>query len=289
MPVETKPGTTLAIGSVTLVVHDLEGMARFYRAAVGLAEIARATPDEIVLGAGGVALLTLRRDPAARRRTRREAGLFHTAFLLPRRADLAAWVAHAATGQAPVGGASDHLVSEALYLSDPEGNGIEIYADRPAAGWRWRGGEVGMDTLPLDFASLAAAVEGPWRGAPAGTTVGHVHLQVGNLRDAEAFYAGQLGLDITSRMPGALFYSADGYHHHLATNIWNSRAAGPRDLPSTGLAEVVLSVQAERLAGLGGAAVLEDPWRTPIRLSVGRAADSAFRDAAAHANPAASK
>ena len=150
-------------------------------------------------------------------------------------------------------------MSEALYLSDPEGNGIEIYADRPAAGWRWRGGEVGMDTLPLDFASLAAAVEGPWRGAPAGTTVGHVHLQVGNLRDAEAFYAGQLGLDITSRMPGALFYSADGYHHHLATNIWNSRAAGPRDLPSTGLAEVVLSVQAERLAGLGGAAVLEDP------------------------------
>ena len=267
MTAETKSDTTLAIGSVTLVVHDLEGMARFYREAVGLAEIARTGADEIVLGAGGTALLTLRRDAAARRRTRREAGLFHTAFLLPRRADLAAWVAHAAAGGAPVGGASDHLVSEALYLSDPEGNGIEIYADRPAEGWRRRGSEVVMDTLPLDFASLATAVEGPWRGAPAGTTIGHVHLQVGNLPDAEAFYAGRLGLDITSRIPGALFYSADGYHHHLATNIWSSRAAGPRDLPSTGLAEVALRVQADQLAALGGATVLEDPWRTPIRLT----------------------
>lgn len=266
MTVETRPETTLAIGSVTLVVHDLDKMAQFYRQAVGLEEVARTGADEILLGAGGTVLLILRRDTSARRRSHREAGLFHTAFLLPRRADLAAWIAHAAAGHATVGGASDHLVSEAVYLSDPEGNGIEIYADRPAASWRWQGSTVVMDTRALDLASLAATLEAPWRGAPAGTTIGHVHLQVGDLRAAEAFYAERLGLDLTCRYPGALFYSADGYHHHLATNVWNSRAAGPRDLPSTGLTEISLRLQAGRLSDLGGPAVLEDPWRTPIRL-----------------------
>ncbi|MFD2239357.1 VOC family protein [Aureimonas populi] len=273
--------TPVSMGRVALTVNDLDRVSDFYQRAVGLHPMG-ADGESARLGAGGAVLLELRRDTAARRRSPREAGLFHTAFLLPTRADLGRWTNHAIATRTPVVGASDHGVSEALYLSDPEGNGIEIYADRPASGWKWAGGQVEMPSDPLDVESLVESAGGaPWQGFPEGSVVGHVHLQVGAIPEAEAFYSGILGLDVTSRYPGGTFYAADGYHHHIATNVWNSRGAGPRSYPSTGLAEVVVSMNGarreavrERAASLieqaPGALTLSDPWGTAIAL---RAAD----------------
>lgn len=240
------------IGRVALVVNDLERIAGFYRDAIGLEPLA-SDGTVALLGVGDVPLLELRSDKSARRAGPREAGLFHTAFLLPDRADLGRWLKHAARSRLQLQGASDHEVSEALYLSDPEGNGIEIYADRPRDEWEWRDGTVRMGTYALDLDALAAAGGADWAGMPQGSTVGHVHLQVGAIPEAEAFMSG-LGADITHRYPGGTFFSWGGYHHHIATNTWNSRGAGPRDFPVTGLAEVEILGALDRIA--------EDPWRT---------------------------
>jgi len=189
---------------------------------------------------------------------------------------LARWINYAIEQTLSVAGASDHDVSEALYLSDPEGKGVEIYADRPAPTWVWKDGRVRMGTAPLDIPDLLQQAQGArWKGAPDGTRVGHVHLQVGAIEPAEDFYARELGLDITCRYPGGTFYAADGYHHHIATNIWNSRGAGQRGFPSTGLAEVALSETRAVPKGLIERSVqnpstadvtIEDPWGTSIRL-----------------------
>jgi catechol 2,3-dioxygenase len=182
-------------------------------------------------------------------------------------------------------GSSDHLVSEALYLSDPDGLGIEVYADRPRDQWRWLGRELAMATEPLDVRSLVEAGGGaPWTGAPAGTVVGHVHLHVGELGEAERFYHNRLGLTPTARgYPGALFMSAGGYHHHLGVNAWaaGSPPAGDDDarlldwelmLPTTDDADAA----AERLATsgyfverAGPGWLAADPWGTRLRLSSG--------------------
>lgn len=183
----------LRIGKVTLTVHDLDRVGDFYQQVIGLQELGR-DPDGSRLGVGGEVLLELQRDRAVRRGSPRDAGLFHTAFLLPSRSDLGAWARHAARIGAPIQGASDHGVSEAIYLADPEGNGIEIYADRPRATWSWSGGTVTMRTDPLDLDDvMRAAGPTPWNGVPAGTTVGHIHLQVGAIAPAEAFYGDVLG------------------------------------------------------------------------------------------------
>ena len=152
---------------------------------------------------------------------------------------------------------ADHLVSEALYLSDPDGNGIELYRDRPREEWRYEGGQLEMATLPLDLRNLADelnAADGPQPAAPAGTTMGHVHLQVASIPDADAFYHGVLGFDVTTRgYPGALFVSAGGYHHHLGLNTWHSAGSGPAAPGSVGLRsyEVVLPDRAELERVLG--------------------------------------
>lgn len=254
----------LSIGTVALTVHEIDRVRLFYETVVGLALLSQ-DGETAKLGTEGNVLLELRRDTAARRRSPREAGLFHTAFLLPSHTDLGRWSANALVVRAPIVGASDHGVSEAIYLSDPEGNGVEIYADRPAATWTWINGTVDMVSEALDVGGLLAVGQSadPWTGAPAGTTVGHVHLQVGALAPAEAFYAGELGLDITCRYPGATFFAANGYHHHIATNIWNSRGAEKRSYPSTGLAEVELRLDAE----LGERRSLADPWGNAITLT----------------------
>lgn len=259
-----------AVDHVALTVNDLEQVAAFYHTAVGL-ETIRQDGDTIRLGAGDTTLLELWRDRQARRRSSREAGLFHTAFLLPSRAALAHWIAYAIERRLPVAGASDHDVSEAIYLTDPEGNGVEIYADRPASTWRWQNGLVHMDTKPLDIhAVLTEAQDKTWHGAPDGTRVGHVHLQVGAIEAAEDFYIRQLGLDVTCRYPGGTFYATDGYHHHIATNIWNSRGAGRRSFPATGLAEIVLTTARPRSGtqptDTDGGLTIDDPWGTSIRL-----------------------
>lgn len=273
-PASPTSASSLSMGRVILTVNDLDAVAGFYRDVLGL-EVLRSDGTLAELGAGSDVLLELRQDRAARRASPREAGLFHTAFLLPERGDLARWVRHAAAIRAPVVGASDHLVSEAIYLSDPEGNGVEIYADRPREAWDWEAATVRMATEPLDLDDLVqAAGSAPWRGAPLGSKVGHVHLKVGALPPAEDFYAGTLGFDITSRYPGGTFYALDGYHHHLATNVWNSRGAGVRAFPSTGLMAFEIRIDPTRLAAIAGRAgreaedVLEltDPWGTGVRL-----------------------
>ncbi|MCF3642755.1 VOC family protein [Rhizobium sp. TRM95111] len=274
------PSLKTGVSKVTLTVNDLDRVSGFYREAVGL-HLLRNDGATAELGVEGKTLLELRRDPSARRRSPREAGLFHTAFLLPSRADLGRWVTHAMKTRPPVVGASDHAVSEALYLSDPEGNGVEIYADRPVLSWQWKNGLVHMPSDPLDLDSLVAASGGgDWNGFPEGSTVGHVHLQVGAIPAAEAFYANLLGFAVTSRYPGGTFYAADGYHHHLATNIWNSRGAGERSFPSTGLANIEIVANPDFLASAGAKSAeagiataalrqgltLSDPWGTEISI-----------------------
>ncbi len=262
------------IGTVSLTVHDLERVLAFYRDALGLA-VHAVSADEAVLGTEDRPLLRLRADRSAKVRSPREAGLFHTAFLMPSRADLGSWLAHAAEARLPLQGASDHDVSEAIYLADPEGNGIEVYVDRPSTTWVHGPDGVLMRSEPLDLQDLVrAGRERPWSGFPARGTVGHVHLQVGGLTPAESFYGELLGFEVTCRYPGATFFGSGGYHHQLATNIWNSRGAPERELPSTGLAEVELlaapaALEAARVraeASADGDLLLRDPWGTAFRL-----------------------
>jgi len=265
------------IGHVALVVRDLDKVAAFYRDVIGLHPLSR-DGEVATLGADGRVLLELRGDKAAASRNPRGAGLFHTAFLLPSHTELGNWLRHMAIGQHRIQGASDHLVSEAIYLADPEGNGIEVYADRPREGWAWRGAEVVMDTQHLDLDRLLADANAEWRGVPEGSVVGHVHLQAGAIPEAKAFYAGTLGMEITTQIPSAAFYSSGGYHHHLATNIWQSRGAGPKPEGTTGLAELVLRADASRIAAVAaragkameansGSLRLVDPWDLSLTLS----------------------
>jgi catechol 2,3-dioxygenase len=258
----------IQIARVVLTVHDLPVVRDFYRQTLGLTELSR-TANHVVLGTGDQALLELVGDPSARRCDPREAGLFHTAFLMPSRPALARWLVHATRSGVRLQGASDHLVSEAIYLADPEGNGLEVYVDRPRDRWHGPDGAIRMATDRLDLPGLVRAADGPWTGAPDGMVIGHVHLQVGALTEADAFYCGLLGLPVMARYPGAAFYGSGGYHHHIATNIWNSRGAGPRPQPSTGLAQLVLAADPEALAAIrarGGADRLRDPWGTAITL-----------------------
>ena len=225
------PETTM--GAVSLTVADLATADAFYQRALGLHALAR-SGDRVVLGAApGAPLVELVGDPDAPPRPRRSTGLFHLAILVPDRAELARSLRRVLAAGAGFTGASDHLVSEALYLADPEGNGIEIYRDRPREEWRREGGEIAMDTLPLDVEGVLGALpEGAGdEGVPEGTRMGHVHLQVSALPEAEGFYAAALGFEPTVRnYPGALFVSAGGYHHHLGLNTWGT-AGGPPPPP----------------------------------------------------------
>jgi catechol 2,3-dioxygenase len=267
----------LLVASVALRARDMDALARFYETTMGLEWIA-ATPEAVTLGAGGEGFLRIEAAPDAPPAAPDEAGLFHTAFLLPSRADLGRWLGAALEAGVPLEGASDHAVSEALYLSDPEGNGIEIYADRARVDWPVRGGEIAMTTARMDIAAVRA--EGARAGAPAlrfpaGARIGHVHLKVGDAAQAEAFYAGRLGFEVTHRRPQAAFFAMGGYHHHLAANAWSSAGAGPRRPGALGLAEVGLAVTDRALwaslsAKLGAEGAAEatatDPWGTAIRL-----------------------
>ena len=259
----------IEIGRVTLTVNDLNSVADFYQSALGLAKLA-GDGESVMLGAGNRVLIELRGDRIAREHSPREAGLFHTAFLMPNRAALARWLIHSAEMQVPLQGASDHLVREALYLADPEGNGIEIYADRPRSTWYGPDGKLKMATEALDLNALARAADVVWTGAPEDAVVGHIHLQVGDVPMAETFYGGQIGMPIMSHYPGAAFLGSGGYHHHIATNIWNSRGAGPRSTPVTGLAGFELLADAPEFAAMlqrNGSAAFADPWGTAITVT----------------------
>ncbi len=264
----------MQIGLVTLNVRLLDRVADYYRHLLGLETVGR-DGDTLRLGVGDKPILELRGNTSFGQRDPRSAGLFHTAFLMPDRESLASWLRHVAGDKIAVDGASDHLVSEALYLHDPEGNGIEVYVDRPRSAWSVNGKQVAMATEHLDIPGLLdLAPEKSWAGAPAGLFVGHMHLQVGDVAAAEPFYSDVLGTDITAHYPGASFYGAGGYHHQLATNIWSSRGAGRIEPNRTGLVgfELVLDSEQQRSDILARAQsneiTITAPWGLAISLSV---------------------
>lgn len=253
----------VSVGRVGLLAREPQRLAAWYADVVGLRQIS-ASGDTVVMGAGGVPLLEIIGRPGLRLAPVDEAGLFHTAFLLPARADLARWVLHAAEARLPVDGASDHLVSEALYLTDPEGNGVEIYADRAPESWTWSDGQVEMATLRLDFDQLLAAIgDGArgWAGAPSGTVVGHAHLKVGDAAKAGAWWQQTLGFDAVRARRGAVFLSTGRYHHHIAVNEWQTAGAGRREEGLTGLAFVELKSRLHKAP-----ATHQDLWGTTIRI-----------------------
>lgn len=237
--------------AVTLRVGDLRLMAGWYRDALGLEELPAdaaaadlaGAPGAVVLGRGTTPLVVLVPTPGLPVPRPGQAGLFHTALLFGDRADLAAAVMSAAVHpRSRYAGSADHLVSLAFYFTDPEGNGIELYWDRPRADWPWRGDRLEMASLPLDpdaFLREHLDAGGPAGAGPA--DVGHVHLKVGDIPAARAFYVDALGFDVTADLGTALFVSAGGYHHHLAMNTWHSAGAGPRGA-TLGLGRVAIAV-----------------------------------------------
>ncbi len=273
------------IGAVQLTVRDLERSREFYERALGLRSAAGRDGSLALSGDDGRTLVELYGDSSAPVRNVRHPGLFHLAILFPTRRDLALALARLAGVRWPLAGASDHLVSEALYFSDPEGNGIELYRDRPREQWRQRDGQLQMATLPLDLDDLLGELT---RGdalpelVPPDTAIGHVHLQVSELGAAEAFFHGVLGFDVMLRdLPGALFLSAGGYHHHFGANTWNSAGSPPPPAGAAGLHayEIVLPGEADVQRALGAAgtagitaehddsgALLRDPAGTAVRV-----------------------
>jgi catechol 2,3-dioxygenase len=271
------PATTI-MGAVHLTVADLERSLAYYRTAIGLA-VKEQDGDRASLGTPEAELLVLVEEPGAVP-VRRHTGLFHYALRLPERSDLARWLAHAARTGVPLAGMSDHFVSEAIYLGDPDGHGIEIYRDRPREVWE---GKVWsrMTTEPLDVPSLLGELEdpatGPFDGLPAGTDMGHVHLQVADTAEAIAFYRDVLGFELMADLFGsAAFFGAGGYHHHIGANTWQSRGAGPLPPGSAALRRATIVLPdagardrvAGRIADAGGEAQ-DDPDGVLVRDSSG--------------------
>jgi catechol 2,3-dioxygenase len=270
------------MGAVHLTVSDLDRSLRYYRESIGLERLG-GDSTHASLGAGGVELVVLEELPGARPADG-YAGLFHFALLVPTRPDLARWLAHAIRERVGLTGASDHFVSEAIYLRDPDHHGIEIYVDRPRELWE---GEVRrMGTWPLDADSLLRELDDPrtaeFDGLPAGTTMGHVHLRVADVDSTVAFYRDVLGFGLMTQLgPQAAFLSAGGYHHHLGANTWESRGAAPAPegsatlrhatvvLPSEDERDRVLSRVADARLAIDGGAV-RDPSGNTIVLEVER-------------------
>lgn len=272
------------LGAVHLQVADLGRSVAYYGKVVGLRAIS-VSETQAVLGPHGdpTPLIVLHhRENAAPVPSRGRLGLYHFAILLPNREALGRFIAHLAAIGA-YAGMSDHFVSEAVYLTDPDGLGIEVYSDRPRAAWRVANRALEMATVTLDAADLVRASKGvPWDGAPAGTRIGHVHLFVSDLDEAAHFYHDGLGLDkVVLNFPGALFMSAGGYHHHLGTNTWAADAprAKVNDarllqwsviLPTP--ADVETTARALEKAGAvvsrtDGDVLAADPWGTILRVT----------------------
>ncbi len=239
------------IGSATLTVSNLDRSLQFYEQTIGF-QVLRRDGDVAALSADGeTTLIELHERRGALPRPPRSAGLFHVAILVPSRAALGRSLRRLASERWRLTGVADHLVSEALYLDDPDGLGLEIYRDRPRESWRIEHGQVAMATDPLDVESVARepGAEQPWKGLEPGTRIGHVHLQVSHLGDGEAFFCDQVGFESTLRgYPGALFVSAGGYHHHLGLNTWAGVGVPPPPSDAVGITRftVVASVSAPR-------------------------------------------
>jgi catechol 2,3-dioxygenase len=255
---------SLQLTSVTLRVPDLDRSLDFYQRQLGFYLVSR-TKQEARLSAAAQSptLLTLLADSAAAPSAADSAGLFHAAMLLPSRAALSSWLRHAAGAGVEFEGFSDHGVSEAIYLSDPDGNGLEFYADRPRAAWPRRDGQLAMTTLPLDMDSLLAeTADVPPTSAPLqGAAWGHLHLRVTDLERSDAFYRSTLGMEVMQRsFPGARFLAADGYHHHLGLNTWG-HPRRPHSCTALGLVEATFV-----LSGLTAEKILQDPDGIHLRV-----------------------
>ncbi|WP_295033239.1 VOC family protein [uncultured Microbacterium sp.] len=273
------------MGAVTLLVADLDAMTAYYRDAVTL-RVLSADGDRVVLGRGTTPVVILEHSPALKHATPRSAGLFHTAILFESpRALAAALYSVARRAPGTFTGSADHLVSQAFYFTDPEGNGVELYWDRDRTQWSWTHGQVEMDTLYLDpngFLDEHLTEEATADPVIGGAVVGHVHLSVGDVESAREFYVRRLGFETTAELGGsALFVSAGGYHHHMAMNTWNSAGASRRT-PALGLGRVEIMLPdaddigsvAERMEHYGVAMrddgrslAFEDPWANEIRLT----------------------
>ena len=276
------------VGAVHLQVSDLRRSLAYYQEVLGLRSFT-ISAEMAVLGSTGdrSPLVNLHTRPGVAHARRGAFGLYHFAILLPGRAALGRFAAHLSTLGIRAGMA-DHLVSEALYLSDPDGLGIEVYADRPRDTWRHRDRELAMTADPLDITSVVAAGGGgTWDGMPPGTKMGHVHLHVGSLEAAEAFYHRALGFDKTVwSYPGALFLSAGGYHHHLAANVWSPGSAASAD--EARLLEWELLVPPDAAAAVGrnlqdagftaeaadDGITTADPWGTRVRVRAAHRAEN---------------
>jgi catechol 2,3-dioxygenase len=278
------------LGLVRLQIADLARSLVYYQQVLGLRVVTQSADRALLSAQNDVEpLIELYAVPGSRPAARRgRLGLYHFALLLPDRASLARFVRHLAALRVPVG-AGDHLVSEALYLHDPDDLGIEVYADRPRDTWHRAGRELLLATDPMDLVAIAASADAaPWTGMPSGTRMGHVHLHVGDIAAASAFYSEGLGFDqITWRYPGALFLGAGGYHHHLGTNIWAGPSAKPSSSTDAGLLEwTIVLPDAQSVAAaaasvtksgvvmetLGDEAIrMRDPWGTAVRVATAQA------------------
>jgi catechol 2,3-dioxygenase len=241
------PATRL--GAVHLTVADLDRSLRFYEEVLGF-QVQERSGQTAYLGAGRAPIVVLTSVKGARHVPQRS-GLYHFAILTPSRLALARSLRRLVETNTQIGG-GDHLVSEAIYLSDPDGNGIEVYRDRPRATWAYEHGQIKMDTLPLDFRGILAELDGtrePWTGLEPETVLGHMHLHVGDLAAAGKFYREVVGFDFMVNYGGsAMFFSAGGYHHHLGVNTWAGVGAPPPPAGSAGLRyfEVQLAAESER-------------------------------------------
>jgi catechol 2,3-dioxygenase len=271
------------VGPVTLRVAEAERSLAWYRDMIGL-ELIERTRERIALGAGGKPCLFLEVRPGTTPRPEESTGLYHFAILVPDRPALAAVLARIARAGARLG-ASDHLVSEALYIWDPDGNGNEIYRDRPRQEWTWENGSVQMATIPLDLRNLIADLTpgAEKQPVPAATRMGHVHLQVGDLAEAKRFYGDIFGFQRTAGRGGALFMSAGGYHHHLGCNVWHSLGRPRPPANAAGLEEFTVELPNEasltaakarfEAAGVAteradGGFRVRDPWGIVMRVVV---------------------
>lgn len=251
------------IGQVGLTVRDLDRSVLFYRDVLGFSESRRTGRRSFLSARNGRVLVELHEDKGAIAKPRRSTGLYHFAILVPSRAALGRSLRRLGDKQWPLSGAADHLVSEAVYLDDPDGLGIEIYRDRPRESWQLRDGEIAMATDPLDLQAVGdePGAETAWAGLETGTVIGHVHLHVPHLDTAEAFYCGRIGFEPMLRgYPGALFVAAGGYHHHLGLNTWVGVGAPPPPEHAVGLRSFTIESREVQPAD-----IVDDSTRVTVR------------------------
>ncbi|WP_160724329.1 VOC family protein [Bacillus sp. USDA818B3_A] len=271
------------VGLVNIKVKNLDYSVTFYQQIIGLRVLDRNERRAVLTADGKSPLVILEEPVGVIPKPERTSGLYHFAILLPSRADLGAFLRHIIETGYPLG-AGDHYVSEALYLNDPDGNGIEVYQDRPSSEWTWKNGLVDMATEEVDAEGILAASSSEWTGLPSGTVMGHIHLHVGDLEKAKDFYTKGLGFDVVSYYPQAVFLSTGGYHHHVAINTWQGAGAQAPPQNSIGLNWFTLVFPAdsarekviEQLKQIGAPLKKEendyltnDPAGNQIRLTVG--------------------